>query len=262
MTIPSGKMQNNLPLPYDFEINTLLKGGWERVSGIKATYWKAILIYVASSFLVGLILSGIAGLILYAMHGSVTGHEPLFRMVINLSVLILFPIFIGIFYIGILRAIDQPTQTTVIFEPYQRKFHIWGSLLLSSLCLTVLLFVGFIFCGLFMSLAASLGSIFLYFLAITIGVITVTASMYLSLGFMFAPILVFEKKMGIIAAMKASLYGFSKHWFKISLLQSILVIIMFISAIPLFLGYIWSVPFGFNVSGSLYNAIFGVEKSF
>jgi hypothetical protein len=107
-------------------------------------------------------------------------------------------------------------------------------------------------------LSLRLDFVLLKYIGFALAGIGVIAIIYFTLGFLFAPVLVFEKKMGINHAMKASLCGFSQHWFKITVLLVILELITIISAIPFGIGLIWTVPLGMNVMGSLYRTTFGV----
>jgi hypothetical protein len=258
----SGKMQKDIPLPYDLTIGSLFSEAWQRVKGAKATYWQALftyfLIHIALIAVIGSLLSGT----IYISTGSFNLQDPAiqnyFSIGIDLVFLLIYPLLIGLYYLGIRRAAGMPMETKMIFNPYQRLFRIIGTLILTYLCLLIVLFIGFFIYGI---LIAASQSYTFNILSFSVAAITLFAGIYLAFGFMFAPILVFEKQMGIFKAMRASLYGFSQHWFKIIILSVVMVIIMTISAIPLLIGYIWTIPMALNLFGALYRTVFGVEQN-
>jgi hypothetical protein len=267
MTIPTessfGKIQDNKPLHYDFSIDVLLNEAWKRVHGCKATYWGAVLISILVNLLTVGIFTGIVALIFYIVNGALDLEDPTlknyFSTASNLATFLLSPLLVGIYYLGIQRISDMPIKATMIFEPFKRFLHIIGTLLLTYFSLAIIIFIGLFIFGILNAIAESRDISFLYFLSIVVGVITAIAAFYVAFGLAFAPVLVFEKKMGIITAMKASLLGFSKHWFKIFILYIIMAFLIIVSAIPIFIGYIWTIPMGINLFGILYRTIFGVE---
>jgi hypothetical protein len=53
----------------------------------------------------------------------------------------------------------------------------------------------------------------------------------------------------------------TKRWFKYSGLLSMMGILVLVSAIPLGIGLIWTVPWAANVLGVAYRRTFGVAQS-
>jgi hypothetical protein len=259
-----GTIQNNIPQPYDFNVDVLFNEAWKRVRGAKATYWGAVLISILINVAAMSIVAGIIAIITYIINGSLDLQDPetkhYLSMGSNLVTFLLYPLLIGIYYLGIRWTSDQPIQTNMIFEPFKRFFHILGTFLLTYICTMLVIFVGIFIFGLLKELADAHELNFLLYFATVIGIITFFAALYVYFGFLFAPVLVFEKKMGILAAIKASFLGFSQHWFKIFILYIAMTLLIIVSAIPVFIGYIWTIPMGINLFGILYRTIFGVEK--
>lgn len=269
MTAPteslSGKLQNNKPLPYNFNISSVLEETWDRVHGAKATYWCAIFVFLLAYLLLSCLFGGIAGLAIYIQQGFVDIQGQLFKNCIsiasNAASFILSPLYAGIFFISALRASDQPIQYERMFAPFKKTLKIWGTLILTALIIFFAIIIFTFLLTLLFSAAKVMGLVWLM-RPFEIGsmIILFLIVWYLCFAFMFAPLLVFEKNIGIYAAMKASIMGFSQHWFKILILQIALAVIVMISAIPLFIGMIWTLPMSLNLSGILYRIIFGVEQ--
>ncbi|MEN8132906.1 MAG: hypothetical protein ABFS45_22555, partial [Pseudomonadota bacterium] len=81
---------------------------------------------------------------------------------------------------------------------------------------------------------------------------------YLAIAYLLATPLLVEKQLTPWQAMENSRKAITRHWFKVFLLLLATALIMFISAIPLGLGLIWTYPMAINILGILYREIFGV----
>jgi hypothetical protein len=256
----SGKLENNIPAPYNFKISSVLEEAWLRVHGSKTTYWGAILIYVG----ICVLFIPITGLMIFIQEGSLHASEQVIQLYSSISQLILgfilIPLGYGLCYIGTLRASDQPIQAKMIFAPFKKLLRVWGASLLFYLSIIALAIIGFGGAGLLFIFGEKQGFLWMLILGFGIQAITYFVLLYLVFGFLFAPLLVFEKNMGIFQAIKASFSGFSQHWFKILVAQIAMGILTTISALPLFIGLIWVMPMSINLFGILYRTIFGVEQ--
>ncbi|MCA1765050.1 MAG: hypothetical protein LC633_02160, partial [Desulfobulbaceae bacterium] len=88
----------------------------------------------------------------------------------------------------------------------------------------------------------------------------VIPGIYLSVAYALVIPLVIDKEMSPWQAMETSRKGVQRHWFKVFGLYIVMSIICFISAIPMGLGLIWTVPMFFMVNGILYREVFGVNQ--
>ncbi len=131
--------------------------------------------------------------------------------------------------IGVRRAVDQPFTFKMIFQ----YFGFIVPLLLTTLLLYVLVAIGF--------------------------VLLIIPGIYLSVSYTFALLLVIEKKMGIWEALETSRKAVTHRWFSLFFFWIILSVIMMISAIPIGIGLIWTIPMGCIAYGIMYRNMFGVE---
>jgi len=81
---------------------------------------------------------------------------------------------------------------------------------------------------------------------------------YLAVAYMLAIPLIVERGLSPWQAMEASRKAITQHWFKVFGLFLLLGLIVSISAIPLGIGLIWTIPLFVMVMGVLYRTIFGV----
>jgi hypothetical protein len=259
----SGKIQKNLPLRYDFNIDGVFSEAWQKVHGAKATYWSAVLITI----IINVVITSVFAILAVILFGSSNGSgfqnpnfQHYFSMISNIVSLILTPLLIGIYYLGIRRVSEEPIKSSMIFAPFKRFLPIIGTILLTYFFTAIIILIGLFISGILGASAQTHGFPILSYLATIIGIFTFFAAFYICFGLTFAPILVFEKRMGIWTAIKASLLGFSQHWFKILMTSLAFFVLLILSAIPIFIGLIWTVPMGINLYGILYRIIFGVEK--
>ena len=82
--------------------------------------------------------------------------------------------------------------------------------------------------------------------------------LYLAIAYMLAIPLVVERGLTPWQALEASRKAITQHWFKVFGLFLLLGLITLISAIPLGIGLVWSIPLFVIAMGVLYRTIFGV----
>lgn len=93
-----------------------------------------------------------------------------------------------------------------------------------------------------------------------LALILVIPVIYLSVAWMFAPLLIIEKNMSVLQAMETSRKAVSKRWFAVFGITLIVVFVNLLAIIPLGIGLIWSIPWGLIAMGSVYRNIFGVSE--
>ena len=230
---------------YNFSIGDLLGESWRRTKGTKGliiggfvVFYAAIfaLVNVLSLFLTVVGVAGIAGMGLLgdseAAGGMAMGALVAFFIgSIALSFVataVCYPLLAGVNMLGIRRAADQPLRFNEVFSHFGRTFQVVVCVLLS----TVLICIG-------------------YFLFVLPGI-------YLSIAYMLAIPLVVERGLSPWAALEVSRKAITQHWFKIFGLFLLLALIMLVSAIPLGIGMVWTLPLAIISVGVLYRSIFGV----
>ncbi|QRY79428.1 hypothetical protein JVX91_28340 [Pseudomonas sp. PDNC002] len=225
--VPS--IEEALSRGYDFSIEALIKDAWARVSGTKGLIVAGFLVYIvvvqAVSFVLGLIL-GVG----YVASGTEPGiGATIVQMVVGiLAGTVGYPFLAGINMLGIRRAAGQPVSFNEMFSHFGQ----FVPLLITGLVMTVLIYIGML--------------------------LLVLPGIYLSIAYILAIPLVVERKLSPWQALETSRKAITQHWFKVFGLFVVLGLIMMVSAIPLGIGLVWTLPLVIISVGGLYRTIFGV----
>lgn len=219
-----GTVLPNLGDDYHFGIDALINQGWQRVNGIK---WILVC---------GMLIYGLANLIIsLALLPAFTALEVALSMQLETSTqqaiasILSTPFLAGPMMVGIRRAADQPVE----FDELFRHFGKAPLLIAAATMVYALTFVGF----------------FLLFIP----------GVYLTLAYLLVSALIVERGLSPWQAMEASRKAITRHWLKVFGLMFTLTLIMLLSALPLFIGWIWTVPLLAICMGLLYRTIFGVQ---
>jgi len=222
----SGSMQEGIAAPYDFQIMDVIKEAWQRTTGLKGSVLGAgIFIFIV------LIAIGAAGMFLLDLMPFIDENLiSIFALIFNCIISILtYPFFAGIIMMGLHRAIDAPVSYKMAFSYFSYTLPI----IIASICMVIIVSLGF--------------------------VLLVLPGIYLSLAYMFTLPLIIDKNMDFWQAMETSRKAVSQHWFKLFFTAIVMSIIYVISAIPLGLGLIWTIPMLVALHGILYRRIFGIN---
>lgn len=226
--------QNQYILP----VGETLSTAWQKVKGLKATFWGAFAIIVLITIGFG-ILFAIADAFLPSI-------KPVIKIIDQILISLLQ---IGTLYIGINRAYDLPVSFKQMFRSLQGNIAL--SLILTYI-LQVLILLPVILIGFGVVIAYHqdvAGSGILSWILIPLCAIL---AIYLVLRMLLAYGFVLEKGVGPVTAIKSSFAATRKnfwHIFGLFLLQNLIVII---SIIPLGLGLIWTMPLVINIYGEMY----------
>jgi len=207
---------------YDFDIMDMIKVGWERIDGVKGQFVAGFAIYMTAAIIVQMIL----GLIF--PQGTAENPNLLNQQIVGiLSYPVVMPILAGI----IMMAIHHSRGEEVSFKSVFNYYHLVGKLALAGVLIYILTIVGFL--------------------------LFILPGIYVSVAYAFTIPLIVDKNMNVWAAMEYSRKTVTKHWFKVAGLMGLLTIIMVISAIPLGVGLVWTLPLMFvTLYGLLYPMIF------
>lgn len=226
---PSGAdapgIEEALARGYDLRIGDVLGEAWHKVKGMKGTLVVAAIIYGVAVNLLSFVIAFVLGL-LGLIHDSEPGALQIIVSV--LASALCYPLLAGLNMIGIRRAADQPATINELFA----YFGLFVPLLITGLAITVLTYLGL-------------------FLLVLPGI-------YLGVSYALAIPLVVERGLSPWQAMEASRKAVGQHWFKVFGLFLALGLIMLLSAIPLLIGLVWTLPLAFIAIGVLYRTIFGV----
>jgi uncharacterized membrane protein len=229
-----GTLEGGISGDYDFEIMEVIKEAWQRQSGMKGAVWLGLLLSYLVVFGVSIALGIVsAGLVGFGGQGA----EPsaaiiLTQVVFQLAIMaIMYPMYAGLFMIGIYRSVDMPVGGTMVFGYFGAML----SILLAMLLVTIFSVIGFL--------------------------LLVIPGIYLSIAYSMTMPLIAEKKLGFWSAMEASRKAVTKHWLKYFLTFLLMGLILGVSMLALFIGLIWTVPMMIAVFGILYRITFGVEEA-
>nr|WP_298144971.1 hypothetical protein [uncultured Pseudomonas sp.] len=214
---------------YDFNIGDLISESWQRLSGTKGIIIGGFVVFYVVLLVASFVLGGILGLV-----GLSSGDDFSFGGVIAEILIGIFasavsyPFMAGLNMVGIRRAADQPVSFNEIFSHFGRTL----PLLITAVVMMALVYLGMI--------------------------LLLIPGIYLSIAYILAIPLVVERGLSPWQALEASRKAISQHWFKVFGLFLLLGIITMLSAIPLGIGLIWTIPLMVVAMGVLYRTIFGV----
>lgn len=216
------------PLNPNWEIGAVLSEAWALSSGFKATYWGAFALYIGVS-----ILAAMVGGLLTAGAAFVSPELSIGAVVITqlIQLVITAPLMAGLFMLSIKRAAGLPVNAFMVFNYFPK---------------TLTLFLAY----LLMMLLISIGLVLL-----------VIPGIYLAVAYALVLPLLVDKNLGIWQALETSRKGLTTCWFRFLGLGILGFIIVCISAIPLLIGLIWTLPWLYIALGIIYRDLFGVSSN-
>ena len=212
---------------YDFTISDLLSEAWQRVKGTKGIIIGGFVVFYAVLLVASFLIGGFFGIL------GVVSDSPMLSVVVEMVVGIFasalaYPFMAGINMIGIRRAADQPISFNDIFSHFGRTV----PLVITAIISMLLIYLGMI--------------------------LLIIPGLYLAIAYMLAIPLVVERGLSPWQALETSRKAITQHWFKVFGLFLLLGLITGISAIPLGIGLVWTIPLFTVAIGILYRTIFGV----
>ncbi len=224
-----GSVENGLAGNYQFSIGETLSEAWELTAGAKGTIWLAFLIFMAVYIGASIVAGIISALLTTLIPGE--GFAIFLELIVNIVLmLVILPLEIGLFIIGIRRAAGVSSEASSIMGYFSKTI---------PLFLTYLLMVVMILIGLLLLVIPGIYLMFAYYLALP---------------------LVAEKGMSPWQALETSRKTITHRWFAFFFFGIVISIIVFVSMIPLGIGLIWTLPLSLIAYGIIYRNLFGVEK--
>lgn len=250
-----GKIENGVPLDYNFSISDVVKESWGRVKGFKATAWGGFAIMAITVIVLSVIIGLIApdtkdesGNTMFNLPAGILGF---------IRTLITLPMVVGIYMMAIKRSVDLPVRAKMTLEYYGYFLGIAGVYILSFIIVFIPFFIG----GFLFALSSDMSSPVLHMLVALIAFVTFLIGAYLAFCyFPFSTQLVVEKKLGIWPSLEVARKAVTKHWFKLFFLYLLISLIVVVSVFTV-IGLIWSIPFAIAMRGVTYRIIFGVEEA-
>lgn len=212
-----------------FTIGDLMKEAWQKTKGAKASIWAAMIVMYLILF--GIVLGGQA-----AFGEFYKGTDPAVPLAVNGVLQLVSSWFSmlmtgGVMLIGVRRALEQRVSWKMVFAGFSKVFSITMAIIIQ----TLLVIIGF--------------------------VLFVLPGIYLCVGYALTLPLILDKGMGPWEALEASRKAIHKRWWTVFGLYLVMMLFYMVSAIPLGLGLIWTVPMFFVLTGVLYVRLFCADAS-
>jgi len=224
---------------YSLPVFETLQTSWSKVHGSKSTIWGALLLLLV--IMIGL---GICNYIITAFAKPI---QPL----INFFVQVIGILFgMGMLYMGIKRAQDLPISYNQLFRAFDDW--LWVSII-AVYILQVLIMTIPIMCfmlGLF--LYALMHTVTALVLTIILCIASLFLTIYLAVRMMLSMAFVVDKKTNPWESIKLSFRATQSNFWRLVGIFLLQILIVFISAIPLGIGLIWTIPFKYINFGMIY----------
>lgn len=227
---------------YKLPVMDTIKLAWSKVYGAKGSIWAGFGIVFVIMFCLGLI----DGVFQYAWPNI----EPAVGFVVQV---VGFLLQMGLVYLGIRRAQDAPINYRLIFRSFESRItiRIIGLYIMQVLILIIPMI--FIIVGIVINTAdSSSGTLAISILLFILGgvaVLILAVRMMLSMGY------VLDRAAGPIEALKLSFAASKSNFWRMLGVTIIETLIIIVSAIPLGIGLIWTLPFGLIVYGVMFNLL-------
>ena len=234
-----GSIEKAIQGDYEFLIGAVISEAWVKTNGCKGvfnlSFFYYFLILIAIMIVMGIVTTelfsmGSMGDGMGVVSDSMSAGMMLMQVLIQFGVnLVSLPLVMGLFMMAIKRSVDAPISADMIFKYFSKMIPLFVTMVL----MYVLIIIGF-------------------FLLVLPGI-------YLMVAYYMAMPLVVEKGMSPWQALETSRKAITYRWFSVFGLFFIMFTIVAISAIPLGIGMIWTVPMMVIAFAILYRNIFGVE---
>lgn len=270
-------LQNALIGNYNFTIRSVFSEAWQKVYGVKASIWGGIGLYIAIIIAIAIIMGIISAIASFLfLPADVMKHSAeqmqslsetsasfiIFQLVFQLiefflTICVYFPMLAGILLISMRWIIGKEKSAYYVTKFWTKAyiFRFFMMWVLMMLCLMIpMAFVGIV-SGI---ISITQLTIPLKALLITVMVLLILGSIYLMFGFVFAMQLIIDRFLKGGEALNISRKVVTYHWFKVFFLFIFMAILLAISAIPLGIPLIWTLPWAYNVIAIAYKNIFGI----
>lgn len=229
---------------YLLPIGETLRAAWAKTSGSKTTVWKGILVSALISMLLALTLSA-------------TKSIPALNVPINLIAVVIQNLLqAGLLYMGLRWVYGLPIALQHLFKGFEKQtaLHLIGLYLLQ-----ILVMLPFILCLIVGGGLAALSDKAPYqhinslpVLAITLNVFAIIGIIWLTLRLFLAVGFILDQQSSPWLAIKQSFWATEGNTLRLAAIILAMIAIILVSAIPLGIGLIWTLPFSIVLFGILY----------
>ena len=223
-----GSLEAGIAGDYEFKVFDVLGEAWEKTKGVKRyILGGGIAIYV------GLYVAITVAFVI-ATIGSGGGNPPsgagmLIAFLLIAAVMIaMLPLGCGLFTMALKHIQGQKAEFGDLFTCFNKT----ASLVIAAILMNLMIMVG----------------MFLFLLP----------GIYLSFAYFLAIPLIVDRGMGPWEAMEASRKALTKRWFSVVGFYIMIMLIIFVSSIPLGIGLIWTMPMTVLAMAILYRQVFGI----
>ena len=224
-----GSIERGINGQYQFDISAVISEAWQKTAGAKGTFWLAFLIYVA----IAIGISMVSQFVLIAV--AATSQNEAVIIILSLAEqlvmnLVLMPVVMGIMILGIRRSADVPIAAGSIMGHYSSMWRLF----LTMLLIYIMVLIGLL--------------------------LLIIPGIYLMVAYYMAMPLVVEKGLNPWEAMEISRKTISKRWFTMFFFTIVVSLLILVSAIPLGIGLIWTLPMAMIAYGVVYRNMFGIRN--
>lgn len=218
-----GSLARGVSGNYEFQIREVLSEAWAKTDGFKLIFLISYVLYTG-------VLAGVGvgvGLVTAIFDRVGLDFVDLLGQII--PILIGMPMVAGISVLGLRRSAGVVTSPLIVFN----YFSLWIPIMTLTLLIYIMVAIGL--------------------------VLFVIPGLYLAFSYVFALLLMVDKKLSPWEAMEASRKAVSSHWIQVAGLMLLLALINAATLFTLGIALFWTIPLTYIAIGVLYQKIFGVE---
>lgn len=224
-----GSVENALAGNYELNPIEIVKEAWNNLSGMKGTFWGAVVIYYLIAMVLGFVLVGV--LSVFVMDPSSQVSIILGQIFVQLvQALLLMPLAMGLFMIALKHSVGANIQVGELFKHLNKAV----PLLIAYILMTILTLIGY--------------------------VLLVIPGIYLTVAFAMTMMLIVEKDMSPWEAMSLSRKAITNKWFNMFGFLLLIVLVLIVGMLALMIGLVWAAPLAALAFAIVYRDMFGVES--
>lgn len=228
---------------YLLPISDTMSVAWNKVKGAKATIWGAFALIFVIMFCLGF------------MDGLIKAFVPAIEPVTNIIVQVIgFLLNMGLMFIGIQRAKDAPITYTQIFRAFEGRIAIRVIALYVLEVILCILPICVIIGGAILT-NFSQHSIAYLISGILIIAIGVASLIYIAIRIFFAMAFILDQVSNPWESIKQTLIITRSNFWRLIWIFILQTFIILVSAIPLGIGLIWTLPFAIILYGVMYQKL-------
>jgi hypothetical protein len=232
-------------------VGDTILGAWARLSGSKSQFWLALSIF----FIVAIAFN-------VAQYYTEENHIVLYVLVSIVSTFVSYFLHLGLVYMGITRAKDQPIHWSQLFYAFDLELVLYliGLYVMYVLALILPIAIG-VGTGIGLGYAAqhidTAAQVVVVIAGINIIAASIVATIYIAVRLSLGMAFILENRIGPITALKQSIKATDGNFWNVFSMFFCQWNILLISIIPVGLGMIWTLPFNFICYGLAFKVLRG-----